>query len=173
VTHMEPHREINLSGARLPPVPVVYHSKSEAGVASVLTAFIPNWKPVMDDTVQIHLGGGRTVDFRVGRILLEYHPILLVREMRSDKAKALLEGIRPSLDDRQRQQVGEILREELIEQYQHRRWQLVSCSKYAGHGLMVVQSVEELHARALPKMLRKVPTLAEVKKVYWDGMGAQ
>lgn len=169
MTSFGPHQEPDLSKAKLPRLPVVYHSKSEAGVAAVLQKFIPDWRPIMDDTVQVQLGGGRTVDFRVGKILLEYHPITLVREMRSEKAKKLLDSLYNVMSHGQTCDVREMLKQELIEQYRHRRWQLVTCSKYAGHGLIVVQSIEELHQRALPKMLRRVPPLTEVKAVFFEG----
>lgn len=81
-----------LRNASLPPIPVskyingdgsvVFDSKSEAVLAILMEKYIRGWKVVLGETYQIPLVASCRADFKVGNIIIEYHPIDLHRESR-------------------------------------------------------------------------------------------
>jgi hypothetical protein len=83
-----------LKNEELPPKHVVYAqpkffyrgigfcSLSEAVLGVLLERFIEGFKVVSAATFQVPIGGGRSVDFRIGEYFIEFHPIRLQKDSR-------------------------------------------------------------------------------------------
>lgn len=123
-------------GPQLPPRELRFGSRSEASLAQLFERYIPDWKAEMGKTCQIPIGP-YTIDFLVDGALVEYHPILLSREMRSAWAKRELRSVLNSSPKWARDAIISCVAEELGEQYAYRRWQLVRQSEWAGTPLFV------------------------------------
>ena len=163
------HGPVELSKCFLPPAPlpfVRYDSRSEFALAELFKKYIPGWLPVMNDTIQISIGFNRTVDFRIENTLLEYHPIMINREMKSSHANQIFRQAFARSNKWERSQLVEMLVEELGAQYAHRRAQLVAASPHAGKHLIVCGGPEEVHRSILQQFGKGIPNLSQFKTEF-------
>lgn len=105
-----------------------FKSKGEANCARVFERFVAGYKAVEGQTYEYPIGFHRSVDFKIGSLLVEYHPVDLRHEMLN---KQLLSAIKAGLKhcpQRLKRKVYQELHEEYQEQYAKRRKQLISSS---------------------------------------------
>ena len=77
-------------GSRLPSghrESIFYASKGEGATSIMFSRYIPGWRPVLGKTFLIPIGWKKQCDFRVGDLLVEYHPPAIEFEMRNKNAK--------------------------------------------------------------------------------------
>lgn len=113
-------------GINLPPVPaefLTYQSFSEYACSKLLEKYT-NWKGIQGITFQIAVG--RTnFDFLVGNTLVEYHPISIKREFKSDGLSLILSAMHTlGREDKLKLLAG--ISAELQAQYDKRRKQVAS-----------------------------------------------
>ena len=113
-------------GLTLPPVPaefLTYQSFSEYACSKLLERYT-DWKGIQGITFQIPVG--RTnFDFLIGNTLVEYHPITLKREFKSDGLSAILSAMHTLPREEKLKLLGGITTE-LQAQYDKRRKQVAS-----------------------------------------------
>lgn len=113
-------------GLTLPPVPaefLTYQSFSEFACSKLLEKYT-DWKGIQGITFQVAIGR-TSFDFLVGNTLVEYHPITIKREFKSDGLSAILSAIH-TLDKPSRLLLFEGICEELKAQYDKRRKQVAA-----------------------------------------------
>jgi hypothetical protein len=109
-----------------------YKSKGEVNCARVFTSFVAGWRAVEGKTYEYPIGYHRSVDFYLPeqKLLVEYHPIDLRREVLNKK---LMPAIKDAIRDapaRYKKKVYGALYEEYADQYEKRRKQLCSSSEH-------------------------------------------
>lgn len=128
---MNPEQHVNQDpwgGVSLPRPPIEhlrYQSLSEYACAKMLEKYC-DWVGIPGVTFQVNVGRTQ-FDFRLGYMLIEYHPIALRRECATDALSEICSAIRTIPKD-QKERVLAALAGELEAQYQKRRCQVASAS---------------------------------------------
>lgn len=146
-----------------------YDSLSEARVAHCLEKFIPHWKPIEGETFQIPIGRSK-IDFRVHELFIEYHPIIISRELKSSRAREIHNRLCKRLHGYQKSSLVELLEHELGAQYWTRRNGLIQAHpNYAGCELVVVSSPMEFYKDVIKRFCEgiKFKQFAQV----WNVLG--
>jgi len=113
-------------GLTLPPVPaefLTYQSFSEFACSKLLEKYT-DWKGIQGITFQVAIGR-TSFDFLVGNTLVEYHPITIKREFKSNGLSDILSAIH-GLDREAKLKLFGGLCEELRAQYDKRRKQVAA-----------------------------------------------
>lgn len=122
-----------------------FDSLAEARVAHCLELYVPYWKPIPGETIQIPIGKKR-IDFRVNETFLEFHPVIISRELKSDGARRMYERISKQFSPTQKNAINYLLQSELESQYWIRRNTLIqSHPNYAGCDLVVAASPMQVY----------------------------
>jgi hypothetical protein len=120
----------------------------------------------MGETMQIPIGN-KTIDFSVCGDLVEYHPISINRELKSSRANQIFRRLYRKASQWEREQLCELLTEELSAQYEHRRGQLVQLSEHAGKHLYVCTSPWEVYRDIVRRLCPKPPSYTDFKSQFY------
>lgn len=102
---------------------VLFDSRSEMACAKLLELCVKDWKPVEGQTVHVPIGFKRTMDFRVGSYLIEFHPIQIFREFHSaDATRDLMRALGRCGKQDRREIIGAITKELGIQYAKKRRF---------------------------------------------------
>lgn len=149
----------DLSQNILPPV-VKCDSLSEYALCVLFERYIPGWRAVMGSTFQIPILDKR-IDFLIENTFLEFHPILVIRELKSDEATALFRQMYRRGNQFEKQQLAELLTIELRAQYSARRWQLIQHSEHRGKELIVCGNELDVYKNIVKRFAPKPPPLKQ------------
>lgn len=147
-----------LSKCSLPPVPLKHDSRSEFALCELFKRYIPGWMPVMGETFQIPIRD-KKIDFLIQNTFVEFHPILVIRELKSDEATALFRQMYRRGNGFEKQQLAELLTIELRAQYSARRWQLIQHSEHRGKELIVCGNELEVYKNIVKRFAKEPPGL--------------
>ncbi len=86
-----PNRKPDLARSKLPDA-IQFASCSEAACALQLEFYSNTWRCKPGETYQVNLGHGRKADFKIGHTIVEYHPIVLKHEFRSQGYYTFIRG---------------------------------------------------------------------------------
>jgi hypothetical protein len=120
-----------------------FGSISEYACGVMLEKYIPGFELKMGETLQVDIGQGRTCDFRVNGVFLEFHPIVLTREFRDSKAFRDFWQCAQNLKRPIREIMVGAICKEMREQYYSRRKQLID-GKFGIQTLVVATNVSEM-----------------------------
>ena len=162
---------IALDKANLPPVPLRFDSRSEKSLCFLFERYIPGWKPVMGETFQVPIGANKRIDFLIGSTLIEFHPIMINRELKSSEAQTLFRQMFKRSNRWERGKLVDMLVSELGAQYSHRRWQLVSMSPHADKRFIVCKNEKEVYDKVILQFCPKPPTVATFKAEFYGALG--
>ena len=163
---------IALNKASLPPIPLRFDSRSERALCAIFEHYIPNWKPVMGETFQVPIGGNKRIDFLINDTLVEFHPIMINRELKSSEAQILFRQMYKRSNRWERGQLVDLLVSELGAQYSHRRWQLVSMSPHAGKQFLVCKNEREVYHQVILRFSPKPPSVETFKAEFYAALDA-
>lgn len=166
---MMERRELQLANACLPPVPLRFDSRSEYSLAQIFERYIPGWRAVMGETFQIPIRDKR-IDFLINDTLIEFHPIQINRELKSSNANALFRQMYKRSNRFEREQLVDLLVEELGAQYSLRRWQLVQHSEHRGKQFIVCKNEYEVYKNVIKRFAPKPPTQEQFRKEFIVGL---
>ena len=142
----------------------LYDSFSEAKCAKALERYF-NWTPKRGVTCQVDIGHNRRADFKLNNLLIEFHPIIMWRELSSVSALVKLKDFYDKLTKDDKAELKEILELELEMQYRHKRMsQLESCPSVELRRckLIFCNSETEFYNKVLvPYSKNKLPSLTE------------
>jgi len=155
-----------LSSASLPALPLRYDSRSEFALCTIFERYIPGWKPVMSETFQIPILDKR-IDFQIQNTLLEFHPIMINRELKSSDANALFRQIYKRAPRFEREQLVDLLTAELGAQYSARRWQLIQSSEHRGKQFVVCRNELEVYKNIIKRFVPNPPRLEQFKTEFY------
>jgi hypothetical protein len=157
---MEPGAERlpELSKCSLPPVPLRHDSRSEFALCELFKRYIPGWVPVMGNTFQVPIRDKR-IDFLIGKTFVEFHPILVIRELKDSDATALFRQMYKRGNHFEKQQLAELLTLELRAQYSARRWQLIQHSEHRGKELIVCGNEVDIYKNIVNRFSKEPPGL--------------
>jgi hypothetical protein len=150
-----------------PARPTRYHSRSEDALAFLFEKYIPNWKPIIGKTCQIPIGL-KTIDFQINDELLEYHPILINRELKSSKANQIFRAMYARATKWERSQLCELLTHELAAQYERARQEIINNSEYKGKTLIVCCSVFDVYRDIIIRYAKDPPTFTNFKAEFYN-----
>lgn len=146
-------------------------SRAELSCIKALETYT-DWQMVEGKTYQIPIGHKKTVDFKVGDTLVEFHPIILSREMSKGVYKAF-EAFLKETKQHRRHELREIMRAHILEEYARKRhWTIRQNAdeKIASAELLVVTDANSfLRAVIRPNATRRLPTNAEFSKRFKSG----
>jgi len=149
-----------------------YASASEAKCSEAIQKYIPGWTPVWGRTIQVDIGNHRAVDFRIGNVLIEFHPICIWRELDSVVAQAKFSSLYQTMSTEQKELFREAIVAEQETQYRKkRRMALQACpdKKLRDCKLITCKNEVEFYARVLvPYAKQAVPSPVGWAK-WWRG----
>lgn len=96
-----------------------FASRSELQCAKALSEYC-DWSPKLGVTYEVEIGQGKRVDFLVKGTFIEFHPIVLIREMGGKHYRALNKSLRQVGQDQGRE-IKSSLRAFLLDQYVSKR----------------------------------------------------
>lgn len=166
---MMDRRELQIARAVLPPAPPRYDSRSEYSLAQIFERHIPHWHPVMGETVQIPILDKR-IDFLIQNTLVEFHPILINRELKDNDANFLFRQLYKRSNRFEREQLTEMMYKELSAQYSLRRWQLIQHSEHRGKQFVVCRNEQEVYKSIIKRFSPKPPSFEDYRKEFVLGL---
>jgi hypothetical protein len=123
-----------------------FDSRSEAACAILLEKYAPDWECIKGLTWQIPVGT-KHIDFRIGPVFLEYHPIKLAWEtVNKDAHDRLCQCLRRAPRDLKQSVLG-YLKDELASRYWRERRDVLAASEYRDCQLVVAHSPSDLYQR--------------------------
>lgn len=153
---------------KLPPRPIRYASRSEEALSRLFEKYIPGWQCREGVTFQIPIGN-KTIDFEVGGDLVEYHPIMINRELKSSRANSLFRSMYKRLNRFEREQLTELLTNELAAQYEHRRGQIVALSdQHRGKDLIVCTGLWDVYRDVIRRHAPEPPQFHKFKSEFYS-----
>ena len=155
-----------LNSVSLPASPLRYDSRSEFALCTIFERYIPGWKPVMNETFQISIFDKR-IDFQIQSTLLEFHPIMINRELKSSDANTLFRQIYKRASRFEREQLVDLLTAELGAQYSARRWQLIQSSEHRGKQFVVCKNEFEVYKNIIKRFAPNPPKLEQFKNEFY------
>jgi hypothetical protein len=154
----------DLSKCRLPSA-LKFDSRSEAALCVLFERYIPGWAPIMGVTFQIPIIDKR-IDFLINNTLVEFHPIMINRELKSSNANSLFRQMYKRCDKFERGQLVDLLVDELSAQYSLRRWQLIQHSEHRGKQFVVCRNEVEIYKQVICRFSNKAPGLTQFKTEF-------
>lgn len=150
----------DLTKARLSPARprVRYASKSEAVVAEFLYRYVDGWHPVVGETYLIPLGRGKTADFKVDSLIIEYHPVVLDWDMKDTNARHRMTRILRQVPEWAREQITTALKDELALRYYLDRklhMETFAAPHIRSCQMIVAESPEQFFSYVLKKVATK------------------
>ena len=157
-----------LDDLKIPDKPIRYASRSEEALARLFEKYIPGWQCREGVTFQIPIGN-KTIDFEVGGDLVEYHPIMINRELKSSRANSLFRSMYKRLSRFEREQLVELLTNELGAQYEHRRGQIVALSEqHRGKDLIVCVTLWDVYRDVIRRHSPEPPPFQKFKSEFYS-----
>lgn len=146
-------------------------SKAELSCIKALEKFC-NWEAVEGITFQVPIGHGKTCDFKVDKALVEFHPIILIREM----SRPIYNDLKKFLDKQpqhRRRQLKEIWREHLLEEYSAKRdWTIRQHADpdISNSDLIIVTDADSFLEHVVrPNQTARLPRRGEFVKMFRRG----
>lgn|GEM_PF-6285775 len=161
----------------------IYHngvwfcSLSEAALGVILERLIPGFQVIEGLTFQVPMGAGRSVDFQINGVLIEYHQVRLAPKRGSfgdfrnwrQYARYARRAERLIHNKYRWQSFTKKMREKLAFNYYTRRKRVIESNPfYRKSELIVASSREEFYAKVILRFVpRNPPTLAEFLGLFW------
>lgn len=146
-----------------------FASASERACCSVMETYIAGWKAIDGATFQISIDGQRCVDFRVNDCLIEYHPIIIQRELSSSLAHIKYLKIMKQLPKWARRDLAELLKSEFEIAYYNKRKALIAGSKSEDLRkceLIVCTNPRDLHSKVIQRFVNQPPRFKVFAKAF-------
>lgn len=147
---------------------VKFDSKSEVICCKLMEAFVPGWQLEVGKTYAVHIGHGKYCDFRIGNTLVEYHPIVLARELSKASYKMLSAALR-GLGQNARERIKKAVERHCKEEYVRKRRFSVRVNPdidIQECDLILAASPEEFYDLVLKNFGRDLPSKAKVLKSF-------
>lgn len=151
-------------------LPPRYGSNPERVCAEAFEKWIPGWRPINGETVQVSIGAGKRIDFLIHDTFVEFHPIYIIRELKSSRANTDFKHLYRKLPHWGRDKLVDLLTEELEAQYAHRRQQLISISHHADKHLLVVKNPWEVWRSVIKQYGDPAPKWDEFRRFWHDAI---
>lgn len=150
---------------------IKFDSRSEYACAVLLEIYVKDWKCIPSQTFQVPVDKNRKIDFRVGDMFLEYHPIVLQREFLNPIAHHEFNEALKELPKNQARAIHRAITQEYESQYCRKRRYAVIYSPFEElNNLKVVCCFSEKEFFAtLRKIGNKVPSDGQLFK-EWNAL---
>jgi len=162
---------------------IVFHSRSEAACSALMERFIPGFRAIEGATYEIPIGCNkfghmRSIDFRLGNTLVEFHPVRIWRsgrhfgdfESREEWHEFLNEHRRCS-----RREKAEFKAETmrfLEDRYAAKRIQAIHANPALAHTeLIVATSPEDFYYKVIERFSPKPPHLEDFLEMFHEEKG--
>lgn len=100
---------------------ILYKSKGERACAELLERYVEGWKAIEGKTYEVPTAFNRRADFKIGNLLLEWHPICNKWEADSKEAFKLIERGLQKANKEAKRKIREGLRLEFRARYEKKR----------------------------------------------------
>lgn len=148
---------------------VYFASLGEAATGVLLQKYIPDYRVIEGSTFQVTEGIGKPIDFLVGDIFIEYHPILPFKSRNGlgdfetqETYELYKKGMANCCTKEARDDYMHRFREMLLESYRSKRRFLLSLSeKYKNCELIVIGGPEELYDDVICRLGQNYPDKQE------------
>jgi len=154
-----------------------YCSLSEAALAACLELYVPGFKPIEGETYQIPIGNGRTVDFCLNDVLIEYHePVLKALPHKlgdfgsMENYVSFLRELRKAGHDKYRKpKTLSAWRERLADNYYCKRREMLNAShEFQDTELIVAHCREDFYQKVILRFApAPMPSLVEFEEKFW------
>lgn len=157
-------RPCDLSKATLPHV-LKFDSRSEYALCILFERYIPGWIAVTGETFQIPIVDKR-IDFLINNTLLEFHPIMINRELKSSDSLNLFRQMYARANKFEKAQLIKLLSSELTAQYSLRRWQLIQHSEHRGKQFIMCGNEREVYQSVMCRFVERPPSWKQFKQEF-------
>lgn len=141
--------------------PLTFGSKSEMACGLLLEKYIPEFELKTGETFQVPVALGKTVDFKIGDVYVEYHPINLLFEFDDRQALRQLKNACRHVKKNYRTQIYEAIKSEMAEKYYRRRKFAIDGFTSKDSELIVVKSPEEVYKLLIKRFAESYPKQAK------------
>lgn len=155
--------------AKLPPrpaVPLRFDSRSEYACGVLLERHVRGFELKMGETLQVPVGFGKLIDFKIHGVYVEYHPTNLHHEFDNRAALRKLIDATKRLKEHQRLQILDAVRDELHEKYCRRRLFLLHATVSKDAELIVARSPDDFYHTVLKRFAVDYPSLKDFRKDF-------
>jgi hypothetical protein len=159
-------QKLDLTNASAPPAPIRFGSRHEAAVGMILERYIPGFELRMGESLQVPIGFGRTADFRIDNVFLEYHPFNLHQAFCNYPAYRQLATALQGCRTHVAQQILEALKTELSEQYFKKRRFAIDQTHGRNFELVVAQDFKEVYKFILCRFASELPSFKTLEKEF-------
>lgn len=172
---MEPQQAQSQDELVLPPrtaIPLRFDSRAEYACGVMLEKFVPDFQLVMRETLQIPVGFGKTIDFKVQGVFIEYHPCSIHHEFDNRSALRELLDVLKRLKPHQRDIIRASIEDELHEKYCRRRKFLLTATVGKDAELIVCRNQDDFYTAVIKRFGIGYPQLKEFRREfqrYLDG----
>lgn len=137
---------------------LTFASRAEYACGVLLEKYIPGFELETNKTFQVNVGFGKTIDFVVNNVFVEFHPISLHREFDNRVAlRHLLHSLK-HVKQSTRQDIAEAIADEMAEKYYRRRRFLVTVHAGADKELIVAHDKRQFYRYVIRRFGKDFPT---------------
>lgn len=145
---------------------ITFSSYSEYAAGVLLEKYIPNFEIRPGQTFQVPIGHGKSCDFFVNGVFVEYHPCTISHEFDDRQALRKFHDALRHVKDHIRQDIISAIADELSEKYYIRRKFLVSMHGGKDAELIVAKSATELYRQVIKRFSDGAPKEAEFVREF-------
>ena len=151
---------------RIPDRPLKFDSRSEYAIGVLLERYLPGFELKTGVTFQVNIGGNRHCDFLVYGSFLEFHPIVLQRELKGAHTFNQFAKLINSLPRSHSELLKKALHDELLAQYTHKRRTSIMETYGKDHPLVVCESPQEIYKHIIQPKAKNPPTMEKFIKEF-------
>jgi hypothetical protein len=150
---------------RIPDRPLKFDSRSEYAIGVLLEKYLQGFELKTGVTFQVNIGGKRHCDFLVYGSFLEFHPIVLQRELRGTDTFKQFAQLINKLPRSQSEQLKQALHDELLAQYTHARKSAI-VQTYGDYPLIVCETPQQVYRKVIQVQSKRPPTIEQFVKEF-------
>lgn len=169
---MDAQPQQGTTAATLPRValePLKFASVAERTCSFMLETFVKDWRAIQGATFQVCINGRSCADFRIADCLIEFHPIILQRELSSSASYYKYQKILHQLPKWARQDLCVMLKSEFEQVYINSRRFLIASSPSEDIRrceLIVCTTQEEFYSKVIKRFVGVPPKPKLFKRTF-------
>ena len=150
---------------------IYFDSRSELATCVLLEKYIPNWKPILGETVQVPISKVCLCDFRINGVFFEYHPIVVARELGQEFANDFEKSLQ-RVSPKEAYAARNKIRDELAKDYWRRRKAMIEIMYGHGESLILATEPEQVWGRVIQRFAKGAVTKEHFMQLFRSARSA-
>lgn len=144
-----------------------FSSRAEYACAVLLEKYVPGWRCEYSKTYQVSIGFGRSCDFKVHDVFVEYHVVVFAREFDDKIAFRKFDNAMSKCGPYWRHEIKDALFCEFLERYfRKRKFCIEANPDTRGSELVLAHSPQTFYHQVLKRWGENVPGLKEIQAEF-------